>query len=174
VAVSAATASTLGLAYLWSVRKDRCRDLAMSSGSGTPASARWVMAGVAQLVQSPSGRGFREDLRSPAVGQPGPTCGRIAVQCRGRPRRGRNGLGEEQRAAGASVDDLGQKAGGPGLEVQHVAVAALADGEGPFGGQVNVFDVEVEDLVGPRSSLEEQQPQAPVARAHVAPDTPLG
>jgi hypothetical protein len=43
-AVSAATASTLGLAYRWRVRRDACLDLAISSGRGTPSSARWVMA----------------------------------------------------------------------------------------------------------------------------------
>jgi hypothetical protein len=41
--VSAATASTLGLAYRWRVRRDACLDLAISIGSRTLGSASWLL-----------------------------------------------------------------------------------------------------------------------------------
>ena len=52
--------------------------------------------------------------------------------------------------------------------MKHVTVTAFAGGDCPLGVQIDIFDVEVEDLVGPRPGLVEQPPKASVTQVHVA------
>jgi hypothetical protein len=109
---------------------------------------------VPELVQVPSGLPVAEagvvveQDAGAVVAEAGPAC--IGTQVLGPGHPGRDGpaLGEEQRAAGAPVDQAGQEAGGAGGPVHVLDRPALGADLGAVPLQVEHFDVQRQELCG--------------------------
>jgi hypothetical protein len=59
-------------------------------------------------------------------------------------------VGQEHRAAAPSGDQTAEEAGGFGVPEDPLGGAALADDLGVLVGEIEVFDVECQQLLGPR------------------------